>query len=309
MVCLLRCLVAFGFLGVSLVASLIPINVEAVKKAVVFLYSADPTGQPDTSKELATGFLVAIPIANSEPQRSYFVLVTARHVVDPVWACQGPTNPSLIYARVNRKDYDPKRDASGVEFVPLHLIVDNKTAWVKHTTDSVDAAVVPIDVPRFLANDVVAIRLADFGTPTEIQAVGIGDDIVSAGLVPGLSGKKRNYPFFKFGKVSNIPDEEGVMPCRGDTKALNYWYMAATLIGGNSGSPMFFLPAGNAVINFGGPTNRPFLLGLQSMSVAAGEIAGMTPVQYIFEIIESLKLPNADLTRGIVQNPSPTPKK
>jgi hypothetical protein len=107
--------------------------------------------------------------------------------------------------------------------------------------------------------------------------------------------------------VSNIPEEEGVLPCRGDTKPLNHWYIAATLVGGNSGSPIFFLPPGNAILSFGGVTNRPFLLGLQSVSLIAGEIAGMTPVQYIFEIIESLKLPNANLNRGGAQKPSPSP--
>ena len=53
--------------------------------------------------------------------------------------------------------------------------------------------------------------------------------------------------------------------------------------------------------------SRPYLLGLQSMSVVAGEIAGMVPVQNIFEIIESLKLPDANLKRGPVENSPPPP--
>ena len=73
--------------------------------------------------------------------------------------------------------------------------------------------VIPIDFDRFSLNDVATVRISDFPTPEELRSVGIGEDIVSAGLVPGLSGKKRNYPFFKFGRVSNIPDEPGVIPC------------------------------------------------------------------------------------------------
>jgi hypothetical protein len=45
-------------------------------------------------------------------------------------------------------------------------------------------------VDKFSADDVAASDIAEFGTSSEIQAIGIGDDIVSAGLVPGLSGKK-----------------------------------------------------------------------------------------------------------------------
>ena len=308
--CALWYLLLMGFLQNFLSASVISINAETVKRAVVFLFRAGPTGKPDTKKELATGFLVGVPIANTQPPRSYVLLVTARHVVDPIWACQANENPKMIYARVNRKNYDPKHDTSGVEFIPVQLVVDKKAEWAKHAMDSVDAAVLPMDVAKFNANDVATINLVDFATAAEIKGVGIGDDIVSAGFAPGLSGRKRNYPFFKFGKVSNIPDEEGVMACRGRVKPLNYWYVGATLIGGNSGSPVFFLPPGNAVLSLGGTDNRPFLLGLQSMSVQDGEIAGMTPVQFIFEIIESLKLPNADLRRGVPRSePEPTQKK
>jgi hypothetical protein len=306
--CALRYLLLMGFLQNFLSASLIPVNTEAVKRAVVFLFSAGPTGKPDTRKELATGFLVGVPIANTQPPRSYVLLVTARHVVDPIWACQANENPKMIYARVNRKNYDPNHDASGVEFIPIQLAVDKKAGWAKHAMDSVDAAVLPMDVAKFTANDVATINLADFGTAAEIKGVGVGDDIFTAGFAPGLSGKKRNYPFFKFGKVSNIPDEEGVMACRGGVKPLTYWYVAATLIGGNSGSPIFFLPPENAALSSGGSDNRPFLLGLHSMSVQDGEIVGMTPVQFIFEIIEALQLPDADLTRG-VPKPELTKKK
>ncbi len=281
--------------------SLIPINTEAVKKAVVFLFATDPNGQPDTTKELATGFLIRIP-TKSDPTKAYFVLATARHVVDPTWACVAVQDPTSIYARVNRKTYDPAHDISGVEFVRVPLVEDGHSLWKKHTNDAVDAALLPINAEQFLANDVGAISVSDFPTPEEIRTVGIGEDIISAGLVPGISGRKRNYPFFKFGKVSNIPDEPSFMPCGNQPKPVNHWYIAATLVPGNSGSPIFLLPPGNAIMSFG--NRRPFLLGLQSISVIAGEIAGMTPAQFIFEIIESLKLPDADLDRGPAKKPA-----
>ncbi len=187
-------------------------------------------------------------------------------------------------------------------------MVKSQPIWYKHPDDRIDAAVILINPTWLESTDMGAIKVSEFGTPEEIRSVEIGDDVVSAGLVPGLSGQKRNYPIFKFGKVSSIPDEEGSLPCGQQAMPATYWYIAATLVGGNSGSPIFRLPPGNTVIKFG--AGRAFLLGLQSMSIPGGEIAGMVPAQYIFEIIESMKLPDADLTRGEtpVQGKSPEKK-
>ena len=54
------------------------------------------------------------------------MLVTARHLVDPVWACKAPQNPTALYARVNKKVFDPTKDASGVEFIRLSLVADER---------------------------------------------------------------------------------------------------------------------------------------------------------------------------------------
>jgi len=178
--------------------SLIPINTEAIRRAVVFLYGADSAGKPDATKELATGFLVQIPL-NGDTTQSYFILVTARHIVDPVWACTAAQNPTVLYARVNRK-LSATPQISQVDFIKLSLVENNRHSWAKHVSDAVDAAVLPIDAAAFFANDVVAIKVADFGTPEEIKSVGIGNEIVSAGLVPGLSGKKKNIPFSNSGR-------------------------------------------------------------------------------------------------------------
>jgi hypothetical protein len=206
--------VAGLLVGSARAQSLIPINTEAVKRAVVFLYSADAAGQPDTSKELATGFLLEIP-KRSDPKTSYFALVTARHVVDPVWACAAPQNPVAIYARVNRKTYDPVKDTSGVEFIKVPLIVGGQTTWTKHKSETVDAVLVAVNYDKFSLNDVATVLVSDFPTPDELRVVGIGEEIVSAGLVPGLSGKNRNYPFFKFGtrqKNSWVSAGSGSLP-------------------------------------------------------------------------------------------------
>ena len=57
------------------------VNYNAVRGTVVFIYQKGANGQalPD-----GTAFLIAVP-SKANPTRSYAVLVTARHMVDPVW--------------------------------------------------------------------------------------------------------------------------------------------------------------------------------------------------------------------------------
>ena len=77
----------------------ININVQAVSKAVVFLYGADANG--NVTVPLGTAFLVEVPLA-SDPNRAFLLLITARHIVDPQWAHCASGNPTKIYARFNK---------------------------------------------------------------------------------------------------------------------------------------------------------------------------------------------------------------
>ena len=70
---------------------------------------------------------------------------------------------------------------------------------------------------------------------------------------------------------------------------------------GNSGSPIFAIPAGGAGILFGG--GRAMLVGVQSMSIFLADVAGMTPANYIFDVVEKLGLSDANLKRGEPDKP------
>ena len=285
--------VAFSiFTATASAQSLIPLNTGAIKKSVVSIYSGDGNQDP-AARELGTGFLVSIP-SKKDPTTGYYGLVTSRHMVDPVWGCLATQNPAAMYIRVNRKTYDAAKDATGVNFHQVLLTEKGQIQYLKHSSDLVDAVIIPIDFLEIKNDDVTAVALADFGTDNELKRVEIGDEIISAGLVSGNSAKKRNYPFFKFGRVSNVPNEVGVAPCGPNkTNPMNYWYINASFIPNNSGSPIFRLPRGSAV----GVGNRAFLVGLQSLMID-GDIAGMTPASFIFDIIEAAHLPDADLERG-----------
>jgi hypothetical protein len=151
--------------------------------------------------------------------------------------------------------------------------------------------------------DLEGVRISDFPTAEELKKFKAGDDIVSAGLLLGASGKKRNYPIFKFGNVSSIPEESADAPRCGQatqSHALKLWFVAASLVEGNSGSPIYYSPP-----QFTGD-RRAVLLGVQSIGFLGWDVAGMTPVQFVYDIIEMMKLPDMDLRRNV--QPQQPPK-
>lgn len=274
------------------------INTDVVGESVVFLYSADDAGNVDKKKPIGTAFLVEVPLL-SNPSKSYKLLVTARHIVDPQWACSG-VNPTKMFASLNKKNFDPAKDQAGTAELPMLINQPDNPGWVGSKDDQVDAAVMVVVDPKIATEyDVAAARISDFPTDEELKRFKTGDAIVSAGLLEGATtGKKRNYPIFKFGNVSSIPDEPIEVPCKSAGAApvdVKVWLIAASLVPGNSGSPIFFSPP-----YFTGPNSntRAMLLGIQSTSFLGSDVAGMTPVQYLYKIIEDLNLSDADLRRG-----------
>lgn len=271
------------------------VGYEGLRKSVVFLYGADASGEVDKSAALATGFIVGIP-AKNQPNKTYLMLVTARHVVDPIWAsCPPHRNPSLIFARFNKANFDPASDDSGVDYMPLRLVADGPQKTVFTNPDaSVDAVI--IRPPLSLTQDKFAFDFISsnlFATPDEVKQLNSGIEIISAGLLPAFPGVRRNYPIFKFGRISTKPDERIQVPCApGEPPMLlRLWFVAANLVSGNSGSPVFSMPRMNT-------GDRATLIGLQSITFPGSDVAGITPVQYIYEILDSIREPDWDLQQG-----------
>jgi hypothetical protein len=260
------------------------INVDYVEKSVVFLYTVDPTGNP--SIPLGTGFIVLVPL-KTRPERAYKLLVTARHIVDPGWAGCANQNSPKMFVRFNKKDFDPSKDATGTEDVDLSGDIAASKLWVVSIDPEVDAAVLLLQGSAVDKYDVQGVRVADFPTPEDVKQIKAGAEIVSAGLLPGASGKKRNYPIFKFGNVSSIPAEPADAPKCGNQSTQSHfvklWFVAANLAPGNSGSPIYYTPQ----LFSGG---RPFLLGIQSSSFIPWDVAGMIPIEYVYDIIDKLNL-------------------
>jgi hypothetical protein len=272
--------------------SSMPFNVGVVKKSIVFLYY--PRG---TEYEVGTGFLVDIPV-KEDPARNFIAIVTARHVVDPKWEGCTWANPQQIYARVNVKNFKVGQKESGTADVPLDLLNAGKNLWYASPNDRVDVAVIPVGsthVFQLLRNDVRFIPVADFATKAETEnyKVGIGDQVVTAGLVPALLDAERNYPAFKFGRISNIPEEPLNMKCTQADKALprDVWLIAGNFVGGNSGSPIYLLPPVPSAVH------RVMLIGILAGAIPDVDLGQMVPSEYVFDVIQA-HYPTANLYRG-----------
>lgn len=222
-------------------------------------------------------------------------MVTARHIADPIWAGCSPRVGTLT-AVFNKKNYDPAVDPTGIVEVAL-VTRPGESTWTYPTDDSVDIAVTVLDGSQFdnLGVENQGIGISDLPSKEEIKSINTGAQVTSAGLFLGASGVKRNYPIFKFGYVSSIPDEKiAVSCCPGCVAKLETeWMIAASLVSGNSGSPIFFVPVGFP--GFGIAKQRPFLLGVQSSSFEGYDVAGMAPVQYLMEAVRKLNLADANL--------------
>lgn len=277
------------------------INTDTVQKAVVFLYGSDAAGNADPDKALGTGFFLRVPVT-SEPTKFYILLATARHIFDPQWAHCPESNPTVLFARLNKTGYTAGSSEAGTIFVRLDILSKGQPLWHHPSDERADAAAMLIMKPDVLLKDVdgETIPLSDLPSENEVKSIGVGDQIVSAGLVPGFTGKNRNRPFFKFGYISSTSDEDVDTRCslQGASYPIRGWFVAANLVPGNSGSPIFFVPPGGGGVSFGSPVTRAVLLGIQSSSILPADLAVMTPSNYLYEAVRLLPLPNADLQIG-----------
>jgi hypothetical protein len=287
----------------------IPLDTATVKKSIIFLYYP----RPGLESEGGTGFLIDIP-TKEDPAIGFWAIVTARHIVDPEWAGCPWRNPPILHARVNIKDYKAASSGVGTSELPLDLLSAGKPIWFSHSNDQVDVAVIPLSsegIKELQKNDVNALAINILAAKEELEKfqVGIGDGIASAGLVPALFDLKRNYPAFKFGKISNVPDEPLKLTCEPGSVPKNRlaWLIAGNFVPGNSGSPVFLLPLDfnlTGGLQYVGP--RIALIGLLSGSIDGADLGEMVPAEYIFDIIKD-HYPTMDLYRGNLSDKPKTP--
>jgi len=172
------------------------LKTDVLLKAVVFIYSPNSDGtEADTTKPIGTGFLVLARSKGAAAQ-GIVILITARHIVDPWWAtCSAEPQQQpdrRIFLRVNKTNYDPKKDATGVDYEPLDLVRNGVKRYSVSGDSQVDAAIVDaVSFDRAMQQkyDFAPLELASLASADEIAKFKIGDSIASPGLVPGRSGE------------------------------------------------------------------------------------------------------------------------
>ena len=277
------------------------VNYETIRKSVVFIYQRGANGQAQPD---GTGFLLNIP-SKSNPRVSLIVLVTARHMIDPAWAGCSQAAPKLV-ARFNKKDFNAEVDGSigTVDYdLPSLTELGNSPKWMNWVLpgdESADVAFTVLNGSKLasLGADFVAPGLQALARPDETKLMDTGSQIMSAGLFPGMSGNVRNYPIFKFGYISSRPNEEITLmkECPyGIAREETAWMIAASLVPGNSGSPILYVPVAFNGIGFGG-YGRPSIIGVQSSAVVGWGVAGMTPIQFLIDSLRTAQIPDADLS-------------
>jgi len=167
---LLLVTVSLWFASIGYAQSTFNINLETIRRSVVYLHIRDNLGQ---LKEAGTGFLISVP-TKSDPTRGYDLLVTARHIADPAWAgC--PAQAGQLTAVFNRKDYNPAADATGT--IEVSLVPRPGTSiWTFPSDDSVDIAVTVLDGNQFdkLGVENQGVRISDFPSKDELKQINSG---------------------------------------------------------------------------------------------------------------------------------------
>ncbi len=267
-----------------------PIPTE-IKSIVAFVFAPTRLG---TLGPVGTGFFVGVKHPNQDLAALYFV--TSKHVLK----ANDNALRSAIHVRVNTKD-------GKTELLSTPLIIQgpNKNVFV-HTEASVDLAVItggPSEQKhefKFLPAELIATR-------DEHKKLNIveGSEIFFTGLFWQHTGKNRNYPVVRFGRVALLTDERiswhGV-----DTEL---YLIESSAYGGNSGSPVFFflgpervpgsLIVGGRVIRLAGVVQGSFgdvepIVGVEAAKVPMARtnvgITAVVPAYKLHEILFSSEL-------------------
>jgi len=280
---------------------------DEIRDCVVFLCVQVGQEGAQRFRYGGTAFFVSTP-SETRPDAAYVYLVTARHNIEK------SKQHGALYLRVNTKNQK-------AEF----LQIEDK--WLYPDNAAVDIAILAIAaLPdrfqyRYLGSEM-------FATDEVLKGhnIGIGDDLLIAGLFTQRHGTQRNLPIVRTGIIAATPDE----PLQDKDSGLDYdAYLAEVRsIGGLSGSPVFvFLEPGRVhsrtISNF----RKSYLLGVirghwdykhRETLVNFGDdelqyvnmgIAIITPIREVLAVLngEALTKLRRDLDKTIAIKTAPIP--
>jgi hypothetical protein len=235
-----------------------------ILKSIVFITieANEPgkPGEPDKPVTLGgTGFLFAVPDSRLGKNLSFTYLVTNRHAIeqDEHGNCK-PLKIRETYVTLNLKE---PVNGNRSERVPLHL--SQQFHWYFPNDLASDLAVLPVGISD--KYDVKVVFPENLLTEERLnqQHVVPGDKVLTGGFYSGYAGLHAIQPILREGALAMQPDGPMVTTM---CKSGQVYLADVHIIPGNSGSPIFIIPAlgiGGGV-SLGGVPNVFGLLGVVS---------------------------------------------
>lgn len=164
-----------------------------------------------------TGFLVGKPMT-ADPQRAFYVLVTAAHVLDQI-----KEDTATLHLRERRSS----------DFVRLPVSIQIRRGgtplWTKHP--EVDVAAMFVRVPTVA--DVQLLPMSLLATDETLQRLEVhpGDELLVLGFPYGAEANQAGFPILRSGRIASYP----LTPAK-ETKS---FLLDFTVFAGNSGGPVF----------------------------------------------------------------------
>lgn len=190
-------------------------------------------------RKVGTGFLLNAPKADG---RRRILLVTAEHVFRVM-----PNSTARIGWRISEPDgnwrYAP-------EDLPIRT-EDGTPLWTQHPTE--DVAVMEITAPEAFANAAIPVGWVSRDDTFDQWRMGPGDELFALGYPHGLSANRAGFPILRSGRISSWP----LTPV-GHFKT---FLLDFNVSSGNSGGPVFWVPAATRRPGAPVPTN-PFIAGI-----------------------------------------------
>jgi hypothetical protein len=182
-----------------------------------------------------TAFLVGRQL-KKDPNRSAFVLVTAKHVLEMI-----TENTATLHFRV--------KDSAGVwhrNLVSIDIRSSEGPLWKAHPSADVVALYVRLPANRAGLEFVPADLLASDEMLAEME-VHPGDEVNCLGFPFGVTSNEAGFPVLRSGKLSSFP----LLP----TKTVKTFLIDFAVCPGNSGGPVYLVSynrfyAGNTHLGF-----------------------------------------------------------
>ena len=235
---------------------------ESLKRCVGFLYVPGKRVKGPTRVGVGTCFFMTITDGH---RTGLDFLVTAKHVQEIL------LESGSAWVRINKKEF--VGGESGVDYIPLST---NKGDWIYHDDRGVDLALLPFS-PSETNIDVTFLStgfheryhaLLNQANPPIEWPPREGDDVVFIAMMFQYTGRERNFPAVRYGKVALKTDET----IKGRYGLSDYRVIDAQVYEGNSGAPVWALyhwtpqqmPSVGPQRLIRSPAMSPFLLGVLS---------------------------------------------